>query len=341
MLVELRMYMYIYLNIWYMYRYDIHITILIEIRIIIYYVSLSLDNALCLRIWWNMAARGFERDLWQVQAVGRAKDGLDIWEQEVEEAIQAMSEPTQDGVFLELELHNVKSWELDMQESHLFLGHLTDYGYTSISSFGNSKAVPSGAGGGVRFESWLSQLPMNYTILGLVSSPLGGLLLCLFLYTFFGSLMEVVWRLFFYHKPISMICNMYVYASLLLYKKILLCLNPIVRPGCRWCFSIERKLSFFGGNRPLAVISKLACPQALGLFQQWTNTVQFVVEDSTSSTCEKKTKKNKTQERSTLLERARLGMKMGRPQLESQCQATQPLCFFDLFHCWSQAPIQL
>ena len=228
-----------------------------------------------------------------------------------------------------------------MQESHLFLGHLTDYGYTSISSFGNSKAVPSGAGGGVRFESWLSQLPMNYTILGLVSSPLGGLLLCLFLYTFFGSLMEVVWRLFFYHKPISMICNMYVYASLLLYKKILLCLNPIVRPGCRWCFSIERKLSFFGGNRPLAVISKLACPQALGLFQQWTNTVQFVVEDSTSSTCEKKTKKNKTQERSTLLERARLGMKMGRPQLESQCQATQPLCFFDLFHCWSQAPIQL
>lgn len=185
----------------------------------------------------------------------------------------------------------VKSWELDMQESHLFLGHLTDYGYTSISSFGNSKAVPSGAGGGVRFESWLSQLPMNYTILGLVSSPLGGLLLCLFLYTSFGSLMEVVWRLFFYHKPISMICNMYVYASLLLYKKILLCLNPIVRPGCRWCFSIERKLSFFGGNRPLAVISKLACPQALGLFQQWTNTVQFVVEDSTSSTCEKKTKK--------------------------------------------------
>ena len=103
MLVELRMYMYIYLNIWYMYRYDIHITILIEIRIIIYYVSLSLDNALWQRIWWNMAARGFERDLWQVQAVGRAKDGLDIWEQEVEEAIQAMSEPTQDGVFLELE----------------------------------------------------------------------------------------------------------------------------------------------------------------------------------------------------------------------------------------------
>lgn len=32
----------------------------------------------------------------EVQAVGRAKDGLDIWEQEVEEAIQAMSEPTQD-----------------------------------------------------------------------------------------------------------------------------------------------------------------------------------------------------------------------------------------------------
>ena len=47
-----------------------------------------------------MAAGGFERDLWQVQAVGRAKDGLDIWEQEVEEAIQAMSEPTQDGVFV-------------------------------------------------------------------------------------------------------------------------------------------------------------------------------------------------------------------------------------------------
>lgn len=37
-----------------------------------------------------------------VSAVGRAKDGLDIWEQEVEEAIQAMSEPVpQDGpVFL-------------------------------------------------------------------------------------------------------------------------------------------------------------------------------------------------------------------------------------------------
>ena len=29
--------------------------------------------------------------------MGRARDGLDIWEQEVEEAIQAMSEPTQDG----------------------------------------------------------------------------------------------------------------------------------------------------------------------------------------------------------------------------------------------------
>ena len=34
-----------------------------------------------------------------MQAVGRARDGLDIWEQEVEEAIQAMSEPTQDGAY--------------------------------------------------------------------------------------------------------------------------------------------------------------------------------------------------------------------------------------------------
>lgn len=57
-----------------------------------------------------MEAGGFERDLWQVQAVGRAKDGLDIWEQEVEEAIQAMSEPTQDGVAELVVYFSVKAW---------------------------------------------------------------------------------------------------------------------------------------------------------------------------------------------------------------------------------------
>ena len=119
------------------------------------------------------------------------------WKKRFRPCLNRLRRTVQFLLELELETPHVKSWELDMQESHLFLGHLTDYGYTSsISSFGNSKAVPEGAGGGVRFESWLSQLPMNYTILGLVSSPLGGLLLCLFLYTFFGELnggcMEVV-----------------------------------------------------------------------------------------------------------------------------------------------------
>lgn len=57
--------------------------------------TVKLMFCMCLSVWFR---KFFSKSLRAIcEAAREPANGLDVWEQEVEEAIQAMSEPIQDG----------------------------------------------------------------------------------------------------------------------------------------------------------------------------------------------------------------------------------------------------